>query len=41
MALYDVTSRERDDSVVSGSLCVHVSTSPVYKLALRVLSTLS
>ena len=31
----------RGDSVVGDSLCVHISASPVYKLALRVLKTLS
>ena len=41
MALYDVTNRGRGDSVVSDSLCVRVSTSLVYKLALRVPKTLS
>ena len=41
MALYDVTSRGRGDSVVGDSLYVGVSTSLVYKLALGVLKTLS
>ena len=41
MALYDVTTRGRGDSVVGDSLCVRVSTSLVYKLALRVPKTLS
>ena len=39
--LYDVTSRERGDSVVGDSLCVLVSTLSVYKLVLRVPKTLS
>ena len=39
MALYDVTNRGPDASVVGDSLCVLVSTSPVYKLALGVPTT--
>ena len=41
MALYDVTTRVRGLAVIGDSLCVRISASLVYKLALRVPKTLS